>query len=115
MTMASYLAENLADCSILVLTDLSIVGRFKFPQNVDYVHLPGIGSKFNSNQYTGNLNIELDETLTIRRKSQNFSTGFFHRRAGTLWAAGRNVSHFVFCAGTFAEDEADLGLVRCHW
>jgi predicted glycosyltransferase len=82
MMMASYLAENLADCSILVLTDLSIIGRFKFPQNVDYVHLPGIASQYNSYQYTGNLNIELDETLTIRRKitksaARTFQPDFF--------------------------------------
>ncbi len=82
MMMASYLAENLADCSILVLTDLSIIGRFKFPENVDYVHLPGIASKYNSHQYSGNLNIELDETLTIRRKitksaAKTFQPDFF--------------------------------------
>lgn len=68
MMVASHLAENLADCSILVLTDLSIIGRLKFPENVDYVHLPGIANRYNSYQYRGNLNIELDETLTIRRK-----------------------------------------------
>jgi predicted glycosyltransferase len=68
MMMASHLAENLADCSILVLTDLSIIGRFKFPQNVDYVHLPGIINKAKPPQHAGNLNIELDDTLTIRRR-----------------------------------------------
>lgn len=82
MTVASHLAEHLTDCSILVLTDLSIIGRFKFPQNVDYVHLPGIANKSNSPGCTGNLNIELEETLTIRRKiiksaAKTFQPDFF--------------------------------------
>lgn len=82
MTVASHLAEHLADCSILVLTDLSIIGRFKFPQNVDYVHLPGIANKSKSSQYAGSLNIELEETLSIRRKiiksaAKTFQPDFF--------------------------------------
>ena len=31
LMIASHLAESLTNCSILVLTDLSIIGRFKFP------------------------------------------------------------------------------------
>jgi predicted glycosyltransferase len=68
LAIASHLAENLANCSILVLTDLSIIGRFKFPQNVDYVHLPGIVHNADQRYYAGNLNIELENTYKIRRK-----------------------------------------------
>ncbi|MDZ7343484.1 MAG: hypothetical protein ONA90_03110 [candidate division KSB1 bacterium] len=82
MRMASYLAENLAGCSILVLTDLSIIGRFKFPRNVDYVHLPAMNRQPHSHQYAGNLNIALNDALTIRRKIlksavKTFSPDFF--------------------------------------
>lgn len=82
MMMASHLAEKLADCSILVLTDLAIIGRFNFPQNVDYVHLPGVVNKLNSPQHAGNLNISLDDALTIRRKitkstAKTFNPDFF--------------------------------------
>ncbi|MGH7494281.1 MAG: glycosyltransferase family protein [bacterium] len=82
MTIASYLAEHLVDCSILVLTDLSIIGRFKFPQNVDYVHLPGIVGKSNLLQHANRLNLEPGDTLTIRRKiikgaAKTFQPDFF--------------------------------------
>ncbi len=65
LKIAAHLAENLADCSILVLTDLAIVGRFKFPSNVDYVHLPGLSSR---RSQAGHLNLEFENTLRIRRK-----------------------------------------------
>jgi predicted glycosyltransferase len=68
LKIASHLAENLPNCSILVLTDLSIIGRFKFPQNVDYVHLPGLTTGANQQYHAGSLNIEQESTLLIRRK-----------------------------------------------
>ncbi|MDZ7291897.1 MAG: hypothetical protein ONB42_18330 [candidate division KSB1 bacterium] len=68
LRIASYLAENLADCSVLVLTDLSIIGRFKFPQNVDYVHLPGITQNVHPQYRAGTLNLEHENTIRIRRK-----------------------------------------------
>ena len=66
--IASHLAESLTESSILVLTDLSIIGRFKFPQNVDYVHLPGIAGKADRQYDASNLNIALENVLKIRRK-----------------------------------------------
>jgi predicted glycosyltransferase len=70
LKIAAHLAENLADCSLLVLTDLAIVGRFKFPPNTDYVHLPGLShsSQQSRRSGTGHLNLDFDNTRRIRRK-----------------------------------------------
>jgi len=68
LTIATHIAEKLENCSILLLTDLSIIGRFKFPQNVDYVHLPGLAHKAGFRYFSGGLNLELENTLKIRRK-----------------------------------------------
>ncbi|MFQ5628169.1 MAG: glycosyltransferase family protein [bacterium] len=68
MKIATHLSENLADCSILVLTDLSIIGKFRFPQNVDFVHLPGVEYKSRKEFRAKNLNIGSENALRIRRK-----------------------------------------------
>jgi len=68
LKIATHLAENVANCSVLLLTDLSIIGRFKFPQNVDYVHLPCLLPNASRKYSAGNLNIEMENTLRIRRK-----------------------------------------------
>jgi predicted glycosyltransferase len=68
LAIAAHIVDNLANSSVLVLTDLAIVGRLKFPRrNVDYVHLPGITHNENKH-YAQNLNIEFDKVLKIRRK-----------------------------------------------
>ena len=66
--IASHIAENLEKTSMLLLNDLPIINRFKFPQNVDYVHLPGILQKGDEGYETRRLNIDLKNTLTLRRK-----------------------------------------------
>lgn len=68
LKIASYLSNYLPHCSTLFLTDLSIIGRFKLPKNLDYVHLPGIVKQPNLPHQSRSLNIELTETLKIRRK-----------------------------------------------
>ena len=42
LAMAAYLTERFKDCSVILVTDLPIIGRFRFPSNVDYVRLPGL-------------------------------------------------------------------------
>src|SRR5438093_2311123 len=68
LAIASKLAADIQDCAILVLTDLPIIGRFKFPRNVDYVRLPGIGERTGEFSRTDALNIAVESTLKIRRK-----------------------------------------------
>src|SRR5437867_2946509 len=68
LAIASKLAESIQDCSILVLTDLPIIGRFKFPQNIDYVRLPGIADKSSEFPRADALNIGLESTLKLRAK-----------------------------------------------
>lgn len=40
VTLATTLSQKLDNCSILLLTDFAMIGRFKLPDRVDYVHLP---------------------------------------------------------------------------
>jgi len=68
INIATQISENVENCSMLLLTDLPIIGRFKFPQNLDYVHLPGIMQDSDENFQARSLNIALKNTLTIRRK-----------------------------------------------
>lgn len=68
MKIATHLARSLADCSILVLTDLSIIGKFRFPENVDFVHLPGLIYQTNNDIRARNLNIASASALKLRRK-----------------------------------------------
>ncbi len=65
--IAASLSEALGQSSILVLTDLAMVGRFKLPERVDYVHLPALAdSTTNSPKY--GLRLERSNILRIRYK-----------------------------------------------
>ncbi|MDZ7266773.1 MAG: hypothetical protein ONB48_06690 [candidate division KSB1 bacterium] len=68
VAIASSLANALPECSILVLTDLSTIGRFKLAERVDYVHLPTLTHDFHSGPASTGLHIALEHTLKIRRK-----------------------------------------------
>ncbi|MCI0694797.1 hypothetical protein L0337_22670 [candidate division KSB1 bacterium] len=65
--IAASLSKALEDCSILVLTDLPTVGRFRLEERVDYVHLPVLDANMPGLSQSG-LNIELDGKLRMRRK-----------------------------------------------
>src|SRR5262245_6940243 len=43
LDIASALAGQLSDCAILVLSNLSIIGRFRAPMGVDVIRLPSVG------------------------------------------------------------------------
>src|SRR2546425_11715615 len=68
LAIASSLAANVPDCNILVITDLSIIGRFKFPERVDFVRLPGIDQDAGDGLLMSSLNIDLEDALKIRRQ-----------------------------------------------
>jgi predicted glycosyltransferase len=70
LSIAASLSKALEGCSILVLTDLSTVGRFRLAERVDYVHLPVLESKNPAlpGHPFGGLNIEYENKLRLRRK-----------------------------------------------
>jgi predicted glycosyltransferase len=66
LAIASHLTQGNADCSVLLVTDLPIIGRFHFPPNVDYVRLPGIAQRGDSGRAATSLDV--GSALKIRRK-----------------------------------------------
>ncbi len=66
--IAGEISRHFEKSSILLLTDLPIVGKFKIPDNVDYVHLPGIVHDGDAGYRARNLNIKAKKTLRIRCK-----------------------------------------------
>lgn len=68
LKIATFLSQAIEKVSILLLTDLSIVGKYKLPANVDYVHLPGVVSDGDTRDRPRNLNIRFKKALRIRCK-----------------------------------------------
>jgi predicted glycosyltransferase len=68
VSIATALAKALSECSILVLTDLSTIGRFKLPERVDYIHLPLLNGKPHHQAAVLGLDLSPENTLKIRRK-----------------------------------------------
>ncbi len=67
LKIAAYLVKNIPQASILLLTDLSLVGRMKIPERVDFVHLPEVVLQ-NGEAFTQNLTLASNSALKIRRK-----------------------------------------------
>lgn len=78
LNIATTLSKAFAGCSILVLTDLSTIGRFRLAERVDYVHLPLLETKKHSVHLAGGLNIEYENKLRIRRKIAQSTIKTFH-------------------------------------
>ena len=68
ISIAATLTGAIEDCSILLLTDLSTIGRLKLPAKVDFVHLPRVARKNSNYHSTLGLNIEQSNTLKIRHE-----------------------------------------------
>jgi predicted glycosyltransferase len=68
LNIAASLSKALEGSSILVLTDLSTVGRFRLADRVDYVHLPVLEANDHFGLLFGGLNIDYENKLRIRRK-----------------------------------------------
>jgi len=68
LALSASLAKALDDCSILLLTDLSTIGKLKVPDRVDFVHLPRLVTDSNVSIAARGLRIDRDRTLKIRRK-----------------------------------------------
>jgi predicted glycosyltransferase len=67
LDIASSLAQRFTDSAILVLSNLSIVGRFRTPACVDVVRLPSIGPSGGAEGSLRRAPLERDRALLIRR------------------------------------------------
>jgi len=66
--IATAISRFVKKCSILLLTDVPIIGKLKLPERLDYVHLPTIARRRHEGTLGPNLNIEVKDVLKIRRK-----------------------------------------------
>ena len=78
LAVAGVLSKAFEGCSILVLTDLSNIGRFKLPERTDYVHLPSLQPQSGRRFATAGLNLEFENTLRLRRKIAQGTLKTFH-------------------------------------
>ena len=66
-TIAMALARENPGASILIVTGSPIVGRFDFPDGVDFVRIPGV-VKLPSGEYvTHNMGLDIAQTVKLRR------------------------------------------------
>ncbi len=78
LDIATSLCRALDDCSILLLTDLATIGRFKLANRVDYIHLPTLNGNDQHSSLSPGLNIEYSNTLKMRRKIAESAIKTFH-------------------------------------
>ncbi|MCI0694724.1 hypothetical protein L0337_22305 [candidate division KSB1 bacterium] len=78
LDIAASLCKALDECSILVLTDLATIGRFKLANRVDYIHLPALNGRDQQSFSSPGLNIEYGNTLKMRRKIAESAIKTFH-------------------------------------
>lgn len=65
MAIASHLSGK--DVNILILTGPPIAGRFTFPEQVDFVRIPGMIKKTNDEYHSLSIRIDPNQALTIRK------------------------------------------------
>ena len=65
MSIAGHLRAS--DVNVLILTGSPIAGRFSFPENVDFVRIPGMIKKTNDEYQSLSIRIDPDHALTIRK------------------------------------------------
>jgi predicted glycosyltransferase len=65
MSIAGHLRAS--DVNVLILTGSPIAGRFSFPENVDFVRIPGMIKKTNDEYRSLSIHIDPDHALTIRK------------------------------------------------
>jgi predicted glycosyltransferase len=64
MAIANYLRD--ANTNVLILTGSPIAGRFQFPQQVDFVRIPGMIKKTNDDYQSLSIRIEQEKALAVR-------------------------------------------------
>ncbi len=65
MAIAGHLRESTVN--VLILTGSPIAGRFSFPENVDFVRIPGMIKKTNDEYQSLSIRIDPEHALNIRR------------------------------------------------
>jgi predicted glycosyltransferase len=64
MSIADHLRA--ADVNVLILTGSPLAGRFSFPENVDFVRIPGMIKKTNDEYHSLSIRIDPEHALAIR-------------------------------------------------
>ncbi len=65
MAIAGHLRDT--NTNVLILTGSPIAGRFTFPENVDFVRIPGMIKKTNNEYHSLSIRIDPEHALRIRR------------------------------------------------
>jgi predicted glycosyltransferase len=65
MSIAGHLRAS--DVNVLILTGSPIAGRFSFPENVDFVRIPGMIKKTNDEYQAMSIRIDPEHALNIRK------------------------------------------------
>jgi len=65
--IAMALAAAHPGASILIVTGSPIVGRFDFPDGVDFVRIPGVVKLSSGDYVTHNMNLKIEQTVKLRR------------------------------------------------
>ncbi len=65
--IAIALAKAYPGASILIITGSPIVGRFDFPDGIDFVRIPGVVKLPSGDYVTHNMNLEIAQTVKLRR------------------------------------------------
>ena len=65
--IAMAIADAYPDASVLIVTGSPIVGRFDFPQGVDFVRVPGVVKLPSGDYATHNMSLDITDTTELRR------------------------------------------------
>ncbi|MBZ6076312.1 glycosyltransferase family protein [Microvirga puerhi] len=65
--IANAIAEERADCSIVIISGSPVIGNFEFGSGVDYIRIPGVTKLPDGDYRSLNLNVNLDEAVGLRQ------------------------------------------------
>lgn len=67
-TIATALAARFEGASLLIATGSPIVGRFDFPQGVDFVRIPGVVKTPTGDYASDTMHLDIAQTVTLRER-----------------------------------------------
>ena len=67
-TIATALASRFEGASILIATGSPIVGRFDFPQGVDFVRIPGVVKLASGDYASDTMHLDIAQTVALRER-----------------------------------------------
>ena len=67
-TIATALASRFRDASILIATGSPLVGRFDFPQGVDFVRIPGVVKLPSGDYASDTMHLDIAQTVDLRER-----------------------------------------------